>query len=395
MDLTNPLLGQICNVVIDYRRGEVPPPSPRHVARWVEQFADSLQEPLLCAILGILEKSYFSERRIRKFFDSIVQSEMIGDEAPVSFWRESNFLHIQRKGSSQTEFLDLFSLILLRRLGFPVEACGGSPSRYIYLDDFIFSGNRIKEDLLRWLDETDSDSGEVHVIVIAAHALGAYFFRRDFEQKCKDLRKSIDLFIWNELSLENRKSYADRSDVLWPSHIPEDECVQNVIEMENKFPFAPRTGESLGQNELFRNNEGRTLLEEQFLVAGARMRARCSNPSTMMKPLGYSPFGLGFGAVVCSYRNCPNNAPLALWWGMPDAGEDSPLSHWYPLLPRRTNSERTERVTSGLIEFSGQYSKSYDRRIHSMVMPDLEHKCTISYPSDRDDQSAFDDEEYL
>ena len=38
---------------------------------------------------------------------------------------------------------------------------------------------------------------------------------------------------------------------------------------------------------------------------------------------------LGFGSLVVTFRNCPNNAPLALWAGDP----------WYPLFPRRTNTD--------------------------------------------------------
>ncbi len=38
---------------------------------------------------------------------------------------------------------------------------------------------------------------------------------------------------------------------------------------------------------------------------------------------------LGFGSLVVTFRNCPNNAPLALWVGDP----------WYPLFPRTTNSQ--------------------------------------------------------
>jgi hypothetical protein len=37
---------------------------------------------------------------------------------------------------------------------------------------------------------------------------------------------------------------------------------------------------------------------------------------------------LGFGSLIVTFRNCPNNAPLAFW-------VDSP---WYPLFPRTTNS---------------------------------------------------------
>jgi hypothetical protein len=36
---------------------------------------------------------------------------------------------------------------------------------------------------------------------------------------------------------------------------------------------------------------------------------------------------LGFGSTIVTFRNCPNNAPLAFWAGDP----------WYPLFPRKIN----------------------------------------------------------
>jgi hypothetical protein len=36
---------------------------------------------------------------------------------------------------------------------------------------------------------------------------------------------------------------------------------------------------------------------------------------------------LGFGSTLVTFRNCPNNCPLAFWAGYP----------WYPLFQRKTN----------------------------------------------------------
>lgn len=91
-----------------------------------------------------------------------------------------------------------------------------------------------------------------------------------------------------------------------------------------------------GDEDIFSSETGRQLLEEQFLLAGMRIRSFCKNPSQILRPLGFSPFGLGFGSMIATFRNCPNNAPLALWWGDPDAHAGHPFRNWYPLLPRKT-----------------------------------------------------------
>ena len=56
----------------------------------------------------------------------------------------------------------------------------------------------------------------------------------------------------------------------------------------------------------------------------------CPNLNQFQRPLGNSLLEtLGFGSLIVTFRNCPNNAPLPLWVGNP----------WHPLFPRTTNSD--------------------------------------------------------
>jgi hypothetical protein len=56
----------------------------------------------------------------------------------------------------------------------------------------------------------------------------------------------------------------------------------------------------------------------------------CGNLGNSERPLGHMTLvTLGFGSLIVTYRNCPNNAPLALWVDHP----------WYPLFPRTTNTD--------------------------------------------------------
>ena len=78
------------------------------------------------------------------------------------------------------------------------------------------------------------------------------------------------------------------------------------------------------------------MLERELLLAGMHIRSLSQNPSPALRPLGFGPFGLGFGSTIVTYRNCPNNTPLALWWGDPQAEPAHPFARWYPLVQRRT-----------------------------------------------------------
>ena len=77
----------------------------------------------------------------------------------------------------------------------------------------------------------------------------------------------------------------------------------------------------------FATHDGRVALEQAFVKAGVKIRNQ-SPLNDYQRPLGNIVMeSMGFGALFATYRNCPNNAPLALWAGSP----------WIPLLPRQNN----------------------------------------------------------
>jgi hypothetical protein len=79
-----------------------------------------------------------------------------------------------------------------------------------------------------------------------------------------------------------------------------------------------------------------------MVLAGVRIRSFSQNPSAALRPLGFGHFGLGFGSTIVTFRNCPNNAPLALWWGDPKASAAHPFNKWYPLFQRKTYEEEVD-----------------------------------------------------
>jgi hypothetical protein len=91
------------------------------------------------------------------------------------------------------------------------------------------------------------------------------------------------------------------------------------------------------EKNIFSSETNRQILEEEFTLAGIKINNAMSDDLSKRKywkPLGVSSFsGLGFGALVFSYRNCPNNTPLAFWWGDWNEG-----NIWYPLFQRKTYS---------------------------------------------------------
>ncbi|APW45413.1 hypothetical protein RA876_02425 [Rhodoferax antarcticus] len=283
------------------------------------------------------DKTYFSKNEVANFFASQVKHKEIAGDNPCDFWRRANFLDIQEHGQSQGEILALFNDALIAHCGILVSDCGSDGGPFFYLDDVLFSGGRVGADLKAWIQNSAPVNATVHILVIGTHQLGEWQSIKGLKAAAEQAGKSIKFTCWAAIRFENRKAYKNKSEVLWPAAVPNNAAVGAYMALETKFPFEPRQAGGVLENPVFSGEAGRQLLERELLLAGVKIRAGCQDPKRSMRPLGFSAFGLGFGSTIVTYRNCPNNCPLALWWG--DATATSGAMHWYPLLPRKTYAQ--------------------------------------------------------
>ena len=324
----------IATTIQDYREGEIANPTPAHVDRWVKQFDVAVQLPLLFELDHVLDQTYFSKRYVESFFSHEIINHPLATQNPRDFWKRVNFLNIQKQGHSQHEILKLFSDSLRAQCGLELGQCGAPDGPFFYIDDVMFSGGRVQTDLKSWVHDKAPAKAAVHILVIGAHRLGEWQCVEGLKVAAKKVAKEITFDCWAAIRFENRKFKKVISEVLWPAVIPADPALAAYMALEARFPFEVRTAGGVLEQPVFSGEVGRQLIEKELLLAGVRIRARCQNPSSVMRPLGFSSYGLGFGSPIVTYRNCPNNAPLALWWG--EAKATSGAMHWYPLLPRKT-----------------------------------------------------------
>lgn len=330
------LLESIASTAVDYRAGELAAPTPAHVDRWISQFDAAVQLPLLRELDHILRRTYFSKEFVAKFFARQIKHEKLAGANPCDYWRTANLLDIQQDGGSQADIRALFGEALTAQCGIKAEECGADGGAFVYLDDVMFSGGRIGTDLEAWLAGEAPASATVNILVIASHRLGEWQRMDRLKKAAPAAGKNVAFHCWAAVRFENRKRYRDASEVLWPATLPDDAALQEYMAQEERFPFELRRPGGKLEHNVFSSEEGRQLLERELLLAGMRIRAFCKNPSRTLRPLGFSAFGLGFGSMIVTFRNCPNNCPLALWWGDPDAGPNHPFSKWYPLFQRKT-----------------------------------------------------------
>jgi hypothetical protein len=233
----------------------------------------------------------------------------------------------------------LFSKVLESECGFTVNGCDADPQTFAYLDDAIFSGGRVSNDLMAWIADDAPDEANVHVIAIAIHR-GHYYQKCKLEEAVDASPKKIKIHWWRAIELEDRKKYINTSDVLRPVAIPSDTATKNYASTL-KYPPALRKAGNVGGKKIFSSDAGRQVLEQEFLKAGVHIREKCPHFDKYQRPLGRMGLDtLGFGSLIVTFRNCPNNIPLALWAGDP----------WYPLFPRTTNSETSLKCFLALLD---------------------------------------------
>lgn len=330
------LLESIANTTSSYREGEIDEPDAAHIDRWARQFAPDNQELFLREFDHVIKQTFLTRDEVMSFLERLITNERLVGEDPSDYWSKANLLRIQRNGQSQREMVDLFEQSLLKKLGLKLDECGSPEGEYIYLDDVLFTGGRVATDLGAWIKSEAPENAIVNIIVMALHTYGEWRLKSNrLKKSIEDSGKRISVEYWRGVTLQNQFARRSRADVLWPSEIPDDhevEAYHAYINSLDRYPFQPRTPN--GHLGIFSSEEGRKLLESEFLKAGVAIRSKTQNPKDFLRPLGCNNFGLGFGSLITTYRNCPNNTPLALWWGDPEATEGA--LHWYPLLPRKT-----------------------------------------------------------
>lgn len=334
MSSRDELLKSIADIIKDYRAGEISPLTAEHVDRWVRQFDGDVQIPLLVEVEHVFKKTYFGKKFVTDFFANQITNVRVAGDSPVEFWKAANLLNIQQNGNSQREIVELFGESLKAHLGISISDCGSPNGTFVYLDDALFSGRRIETDLKGWVEESAPQEATVYVLVIGAYRYGEWNCKNRLKEFAAKAGKAIKFTFWAAARLENRRTYKNKSEVLWPVEIPDDINVTAYMKPKTNFNFEARTVGGRLEYNVFSGESGRQLLEREMLLAGARILSGCQSAKKSIRPLGFGPFELGFGATIVTYRNCPNNCPLAFWWGDPNATSGS--LNWYPLLPRKT-----------------------------------------------------------
>ena len=208
-------LESIVATTADYCAGNLAAPIPEHVERWVNQFNGDMQLPILREMDHVLKRTYFSLEKVTYFLKSVLRSEKLVGLDPGTFWKSIRFLDIQGGGNSQREMLAILGQLLRKTCEVDINQCGKTPEAFVYLDDAIFTGNRVLRDLQAWIQSDAAPAkSKIHVISIALHSGGQYYANNRIQSTAKTAGKSVEVTWWRIIELEDRLHHTNSSDVL-------------------------------------------------------------------------------------------------------------------------------------------------------------------------------------
>lgn len=276
------------------------------------------------------------------------ENENATDEDPM---KDIYFWDIQESGKSQSQLVEMLNDRVNSKYGCGIRTGKlGNEKYYVYLDDGLYTGSRLRKDIKRCLKMIPEGS-RIDVIYMIACRSGLDFSKRELEKICKTKNITINIHRWRELCNnkaivrhDNVVSYESTQDCLWPSSklskLPEISAYVEKLEELNgkKVYYCFRNAGYKYTAGVFSNLANRDILEEEFLRKGIAI-TRNIREHKGLYPLGYNLIpSFGFGSFCATDLNISNTCPIVLWWGNV-IGKGNELDCWYPLLPRRISAK--------------------------------------------------------
>ncbi len=309
-------------------------------ATWVRQFETSAQVPLMRALATALETTYISREAFTNYFQNRITNE--------EFWRDAFFLNGPAEGESGAITYQLVADEVERK--FDAWALGDqelkwhTSARHVFVDDAIFTGDRAIKDYGQWWDTPPDPTDwpqrdgnpvpiRIYIWTYVRHTTGEQSVRDWIHRKVSSSGFSCEVVFVSAHVLEDRFDSSATSDVLWPASLDGEVASQRFSDSAISGKLR-RTDSGVSRSfaGVFQDPKDRAVLELELMEAGLGILSQFDKA---WAPLGYGRRPFGFGSLSVSYRNCPNNAPLALWWSISSHG-------WTPLFARSTYLHRAE-----------------------------------------------------
>ena len=296
---------------------------------WIDQFPQASQQPLLQALAETLQRTYIRKSDVHRYFTESITNR--------DFWRNAHVCQGAARGKSHELTTQVVLDAIDDRLGEDFVADDATrwhtAKHHVFIDDAVFTGSRIIEDYGQWWTPQHGrptrrpQDGPLRIYfwTYLLHTAGMQAIEGWVDRNLRQHGYDVTTSFVSRLTYEDTYQHRDVSDVLWPSVMTEI-AGRSGLHLATKRDRLRSPGP--GTSAVFPDAGQRRILESELLDASVEISRRLQNPWT---PLGYGRKPFGFGSLSVSYRNCPNNAPIALWWN---------TEYWSPLFPRTTYAEQ-------------------------------------------------------
>ncbi len=339
------LAENIYEIIKDYRNDDGIQLTIENITEWAGQFGDDA-EFMLNELNHIIPKVYLSKENAKKCISNHLK-QLIKDynyDSPSAFLIETEFLDLQRDGKSQKIILELIEEVLESEYGESYKKYITFPKvNFIYFDDVLATGGTIGRYLIEWLsleddkgtpnaDKVLNGSNKLSVHLFCLHTWGHSF--QKFRIK-KEFTDSIDSKIkwYKNFEIENHVKWNNQSLNI---AIPTKDQPTNAkvylanLPAEKYLDYAYRKEQAPSKEDFFTSPKNRIIYENLLLQKGLSIIDMIKGEvKPNIRPLGfvhpnYKTYGLG--THFFTWRNVPNNSPLAFWW-------EAQGHNWKPLFP--------------------------------------------------------------
>lgn len=363
---------KLASIIGNFRSGEIEQIGIERVEKWLSQFDEDKQEPIIEEMIYVFSDWYLSQEYIiNEYLDKIpgILQEKYGFSSEAETCKNVVFVDMQAVGASQRMLVSELGKLKKEQYGITIKSeIDPSVSHYAYIDDGFYSGSRARKDIKELVYQLKSgDTLDVFYLVMCTG--GLLYAKKEFKELEAECKVTIKFHPLAKID-NDRKEHTEYKDgtekvwwmnnqmCLWPSAAsgkdPEVSTYYDYLKTVGtnyeKIPY--RNSHWVNDPGVFSSSERRALIEHEFLKKGIMIAGsyrREYGNSKGMYPLGYNLWpSFGFGVMFATDYNVPNNAPLVLW-----ADTD-----WYPLLPRRKNTENDVTEVDTFIDFESESQRN-------------------------------------